>query len=203
MKHLANKEKQLIARESAKILIEEGIEDFQLAKQKAVKRLGLRPPHPLPRNEEIENAVGEYHRLFRSRIQDLHIRKLRSVALKAMTFLELFSPRLVGNVVDGSAGQHSPVVIYLSAENPEPVVISFLNAKFPFAQSSRRRLIAGKQTVYPVIEFILDGIKIEAHILAATLFRECVQGRKSSLQTATMDHVRKILDHDLPADGRD
>lgn len=200
---MAYKEKQLIARESAKILIEEGIDDFQLAKQKAARRLGLGPAHPLPGNDEIELAVSEYHRLFRGRIQASHIRKLRTVALKAMTFLGRFSPRLVGNVVDGTAGEHSPVVIYLSAENPEPVVISFLNANIPFVESSRRRLIGGKQMDYPVLEFMLDDIKIEAHILAEIPFRECFQSRKSSAQTATMDRVRTILDNDLTASDHD
>ncbi|MGH8551558.1 MAG: hypothetical protein ACRERU_23715 [Methylococcales bacterium] len=202
MKRLTDKEKQLIARESAKILIEEGIDDFQLAKQKAARRLGYGPTHPLPGNEEIEHAVHEYHRLFRARIQDSHIRKLRSVALKAMTFLADFSPRLVGNVVDGTAGQHSPVVIYLAADNPEPVVISFLNANIPFVESSRRRLIAGKQMVYPVLNFMHDDIKIEAHILAEIPFRECFQSRQSPTQSATMDRVKTILDNDLTGTDR-
>ncbi|MGH8551784.1 MAG: hypothetical protein ACRERS_00650, partial [Methylococcales bacterium] len=84
---------QLIARESARFLIEEGIDDFQIAKQKATKRLGFRATHPLPGNEEIEHAVGEYNRLFRGDVQDSHIRKLRTVAVEAMAFLKPFSPR--------------------------------------------------------------------------------------------------------------
>jgi hypothetical protein len=197
LKRLAYKQMQLIARESAKILIEEGIDDFQLAKQKAARRLGFAASNPLPANEEVELAVSEYHRLFRGRIQDSHIKKLRTVALKAMIFLEPFSPRLVGNVVDGSAGRHSPVVIYVLADNPEPVVISFLNANIPFVDSTRCRLIAGRQVVYPVLEFMLDDIKIEAHMLPESRFRECFQSRKSSNQAATIDRVRKILDNEL------
>lgn len=196
MNRLTDKEKQLIARESAKILIEEGINDFQFAKQKAAKRLGLGAARPLPGNEEIEIAIGEYHRLFRARIQDSHIRKLRTAALKAMTFLGSFSPRLVGNVVDGSAGRHSPVVIYLSAEHPEPVVIAFLNAKIPFEESSCSRWFAGKRISYPAINFRVDAIKVEAHILPEIPFREYFQNRKSTAQYATIDRVRKILEDD-------
>jgi hypothetical protein len=191
------KVKQRIAQESARILVEEGIEDFQLAKQKAAKRLGYGPTDPLPGNEEIELAVGEYHRLFRSSVQDSHIRKLRTIALKAMTLLKCFSPRLVGNVVDGSAGRHSPVVVCLLADSPETVVISFLNAGIPFVESSQRCLIAGRRIDCPALEFLLEGVKVEAHILDDFAFRECFQNKKSSGQYATIDTIRKIVDHDL------
>ena len=194
MRRLKLKEKQLIARESARILIEEGIDDYQLAKQKAAKRLGYGAAHPMPGNEEIELAVGEYHRLFRSSRQQSHIRKLRTAALEAMIFLEGFSPRLVGNVVDGSAGQHSPVVIYLCTESPETVLISFLNAGIPFVESSRYRLISGRKVHYPTLEFLIDGTRIEAHILAETPFRECFQHRKSAGQFATIESIRKSLE---------
>ncbi len=190
---------QLIARESARILIEEGIDDFQLAKQKAVRRLGFRATHPLPGNEEIELAVGEYNRLFRGDVQDSHIRRLRTVALEAMAFLKPFSPRLVGKVVDGSAGKHSPVIIYLAADSPESVLISFLNAGIPFVESSRRLLIAGRKRLYPAIEFTLDEFKIEVHMLAEIPFREYFQNRKSLGQSATIETIKTMLDNDNPA----
>jgi hypothetical protein len=196
LSRFSTKIKQAIAQESARILIEEGIEDFQLAKQKAARRLGYAPFRALPDNEEIELAVNEYHRLFRSDVQDAHIRKLRRVALEAMTFLEIFSPRVVGRVVDGTAGRHSPVVIYVSAESPEPVLISFLNAGIPFVETSHRRLIAGRNILYPGLAFMIDGVKVEAHILAEIAFRECFQNRKSSGQYATIDGIRKILEDD-------
>ena len=186
----------MIARESARILIEEGIDDFQLAKQKAAKRLGYGTTDLLPGNEEIERAIGQYHRLFRSGLQHAHIKKLRCAALEAMLFLKSFSPRLVGNVVDGSAGQHSPVVIYLNTESPEPVIIAFLNADIPFVESSRRRLITGRTVNYPTIEFVIDDIRIETHILTEIPFREYFQNRKLSGPYATIDSIRKILDNE-------
>ncbi len=187
------KEKQRIAQESARILIEEGIDDYQIAKQKAAKRLGYGSAHPLPGNDEIEIAVTEFHRLFRSRVQESHIQKLRTIALEAMIFLKCYSPRLVGKIVDGSAGQHSPVVVYVSADSPEPVVITFLNTGISYAESSRYRLIAGRKILYPVLEFVRNEIKIEIHILGAKPFREYFQSRKSLIQFATIDIIRNML----------
>lgn len=191
------KDLQRIAQESARILVEEGIEDYQLAKQKAAKRLGYSPRHPLPGNDEIETAVSEFHRLFRSRVQESHIRKLRIIALETMIFLESFSPRLVGNIVDGSAGRHSPIVVYLSADSPEPVVISFLNAGISFNESYRRSTIAGRKLDYPILNCVRDQVKIEIHILARTPFREFFQNRKTGIHFATINGVRDILDSDF------
>jgi len=41
-----------IAQETARIFIEEGLEDYLVAKQKAAKRLGHRSVRNLPRNSE-------------------------------------------------------------------------------------------------------------------------------------------------------
>ncbi|MGH8559768.1 MAG: hypothetical protein ACRESZ_20405, partial [Methylococcales bacterium] len=141
----------------------------------------------------------EYNRLFRGDVQDSHIRKLRTVAVEAMAFLKSFSPRLVGNVVDGSAGKHSPVVIYLSTDNPESVLIYFLNAEIPYVESSRRRMIAGRLMLYPALEFMLDEFKIEVHMLPETRFRECFQNRKWLGQSATIETIKKLLNNDRPA----
>ncbi|MGR9105645.1 MAG: hypothetical protein ACU843_01835 [Gammaproteobacteria bacterium] len=193
MKRRTIKAKQMLARESARILVEEGVEDYQLAKQKAAKRLGFGLIHPLPGNEEIELAVGEYHRLFRSQVQVSHILKLKTVAFKAMMFLKAFSPRLVGSVVEGSAGRHSPVVIYLTAETPEPVVVSFLNAGIAFVEISRRGVIGARKFCYPALQFVLDGVRVEARILAEIIFREWFQSRKISPQYETIESLEKSL----------
>ncbi|MGH8476671.1 MAG: hypothetical protein ACRER2_13005 [Methylococcales bacterium] len=193
MNRVRLKEKQWIARESARILIEEGIDDFQLARQKAARRLGFRLTESVPGKEEIELAVAEYHRLFRARIQDSHIRRLRGIALQAMTFLKAFSPRLVGSVVDGSAGQHSPIMIYLAADSPEAVLIAFLDAKIPFVESSRRCFMARKKMLYPALDFTVDETKIEVHMFPEIPFREYFQSRKSLDQSATVATVKKML----------
>ena len=54
-----------IARESARIMVEGGITDYQVAKRKALSRLGVRTSGQLPRNDVIEAAIEEYQRLFR------------------------------------------------------------------------------------------------------------------------------------------
>ena len=54
----------LVAQEAARIIVEQGIEDYRLAKTKAAQRLGMSAGGSLPGNSEIEKAVSEYLKLF-------------------------------------------------------------------------------------------------------------------------------------------
>jgi hypothetical protein len=79
-----------IADEAARIIVEEGIADYQVAKQKACRRLGLAASTSLPRNIEIEQAVIERQRLFTPVQHTEVLEHLRQVALSVMQFLTVF-----------------------------------------------------------------------------------------------------------------
>ena len=55
-----------IADEAAKIIAEEDVADYQLAKQKACRRLGFSEKTALPRNTEVEQALVGRQNLFAS-----------------------------------------------------------------------------------------------------------------------------------------
>jgi hypothetical protein len=125
-----------IAQEAARIMAEEGVHDRLPAKQKAAARLGVTDARQLPRNEEIDQALEEYHRLYRPDIQRQHIARLRTLALEAMRFLKDFSPRLVGGVLEGSAGEFSPVTLHLFPDSPEDVMRKLLDGRIPFTEKT-------------------------------------------------------------------
>ena len=54
----------MVAQEAARIIVNQGIRDFGLAKKKAAERLGLTDRGSLPGNAEIELAVSEHLQLF-------------------------------------------------------------------------------------------------------------------------------------------
>ncbi|MCI0516228.1 MAG: hypothetical protein L0Y45_00180, partial [Woeseiaceae bacterium] len=54
----------VLAQEAARIIAEQGIADFRLAKTKAAERLGMRDHGSLPGNAEIDRALGEHLLLF-------------------------------------------------------------------------------------------------------------------------------------------
>lgn len=115
--------RQVLAQEAARIIVEQGIEDYRIAKIKAAERLGMSERGSLPGNTEIEKAVSEHLLLFgRESYADL-LRSLRHAALAAMELLAPFTPRLVGPVLHGTASANSAVNLHVFADNAEVVAI--------------------------------------------------------------------------------
>lgn len=155
-----------IAVEAARLMVEEGLHEYLAAKQKAAVRLGIADTRALPRNEEIDQALSEYHRIYRAEVQPRHIARLRTLALEAMHFLAAFSPRLAGGVLDGSAGEFSPITLHLSTDQPEAVIQRLLEHGIRFEEKSVC-LSAGqnRSETWPALSFLADGVRIELVLL--------------------------------------
>lgn len=164
--------RRAIAQEAARVMAEQGIDDFLLAKRKAADRLGATDVSVLPRNTEIESALGEYHRLFSSESHTATITDLRQTALKTMGMFVRFQPRLVGPVLSGTASEHSEIDLHLFADRAESVALLLLERDIPHQATERRlryeanrivgypafRFVAGDQPI-DVVVFPVDGIR--------------------------------------------
>ena len=161
-----------VAEEAARIMGEQGIDDFLFAKRKAAERLGVTDASILPRNTEIEAALFARRRLFAGGRHEIHIADLRRSALQAMQLMADFEPRLVGPVLSGTASPHSDINLHVFTESPEAVSIRLQEHGVPHEVLERRlkferertvsypafRFVAGRQTVEAVV-FPLDGIR--------------------------------------------
>src|SRR5512145_1267532 len=116
--------RQAVADEAARIMTEQGVDDFLLAKRKAAERLGVTDASILPRNTEIEAAMIAHHRLFSNDRHDADLVRLRRAALDAMRLMADFQPRLVGPVLIGTASPHSEINLHLFSETPEAVSLT-------------------------------------------------------------------------------
>src|SRR5690606_41103402 len=99
--------RRALAQEAARIMSEQGIDDYGLAKRKAAERLGATDIAVLPKNTEIEEALAIHHRLFEGATHTSALSELRETALQAMRLLDRFQPRLVGPVLSGTVCAHS------------------------------------------------------------------------------------------------
>ena len=54
--------RQLLAQEAARIIVDQGLRDYRVAKIKAAERLGMNSRGALPGNAEIEQAISEHLR---------------------------------------------------------------------------------------------------------------------------------------------
>jgi hypothetical protein len=136
--------RQLIAQQAARMMAEDGINDFAYAKKKAGKQLGVSEASVLPTNAEIEDEIRLYHEIYNADEQPQELAKLRQAALITMQLFERFNPHLTGSVLDGSAGKFSQTNIHLFADSAKDVEMFLLNQQIPFESSEKSYRVSDK-----------------------------------------------------------
>jgi hypothetical protein len=154
--------RQQLAQEAARLIAEEGVADYNIAKHKAAARLHAPNTHNLPRNDEIQQALIEYQRLFKSDTQPRSLLRLRQAALKAMAFFKQFDPRLAGPVADGTASEFSSVTLHLFTDSSEELYLFLINQRIPYETSSQHLALTNEQLVeLPLYRMELEGCAID------------------------------------------
>lgn len=170
--------RQLVTQEAARIMAEEGINDFLVAKRKAAERLGAPDTRNLPGNREIQDALIEHQRLFGGEERDALLRRLRQAALEAMEFLVRFQPRLVGSVLHGTATEHSDVNLHVFAETPEDVALFLMEHGIPYELTERRFRFGREDYVtVPVYRLIAGDVPVDLAVFSLNGLREAPRNR--------------------------
>jgi hypothetical protein len=154
-----------VADEAARVMAEDGVRDFALAKRKAAERLGLSSRGALPSNSQIQERLAERQRLFEPDVHDARIAKMRRVAAEVMGALDPFMPRLVGAVLDGTATSNSAVEIHVFSDSPESVA-GALEAGGGRVYDTQRRYRFGPEDnqEIPGFEFVLDDEEVKVMV---------------------------------------
>ncbi len=185
-----------IAQEAARLMSEEGVQDYYAAKRKAAQHLGAPDTRNMPRNQEVEEALHEYQRLFMGDQQTERLRALRETAMQAMQFLADFQPRLVGSVLSGTAGLHADVNLHLFADTPEEVGLFLMDNNIPFEPSTKRLRVAREQwEEYPAYQFMAGDHPVELVVFPAEKRREAprspVDGKP--MQRARIEELELLI----------
>ncbi|MDY6812170.1 MAG: hypothetical protein SV108_00625 [Pseudomonadota bacterium] len=197
-------QRERIAQTAARIMFDQGVRDFQLAKQKAALQLGIaRNSSNMPRNREIEEALREYQRLFHAPRQREALVAQRQAALAAMELLADFQPRLTGPVLRGSATPHSPVTLLLSADAPEQVAMRLMDTRVNYQESERQLRLEGRAQGFACYRFDLGEITVEAIVLGPESYRQSppaspVDGRPA--ERAGPTQLARLLAAEAPAE---
>jgi hypothetical protein len=128
-----------IAAAAARIMAEDGIDDFALAKRKAAKSLGAAQTEALPANDEIEAELHAYLALYQAEEHPQRVAELREVALDAMRALERFHPYLTGPILKGTAGPYAEIDLQLFPESTKDVELFLLERSIAFETREGRR----------------------------------------------------------------
>jgi hypothetical protein len=136
--------RQMIAQQAARMMAEDGINDFAYAKKKAGRQLGVSESSALPTNAEIEEEIRLYHNIYNADEQPLELAKLRKAALMTMQLFARFNPHLTGSVLDGTAGKFAQTNIHLFADSAKDVEIFLLSQQIPFDSSEKSYRVSDK-----------------------------------------------------------
>lgn len=162
-----------LAHEAARLMAEGGFRDYHQAKLKAAERLGIHDDASLPRNREIEQALREYQRLFVGEPQLQAVHSRRQAALRALEFLDAFSPRLVGPVLEGTADANSPVLLQLHADDADAVPRFLEEHRIPAdARTRHLRLDRKRKGDFPVWLFSAEELTFDLTVLPLDALRQ-------------------------------
>tara|TARA_B100000780_G_C21111975_1_gene449451 strand:+ start:930 stop:1550 length:621 start_codon:yes stop_codon:yes gene_type:complete len=182
----------IIANRAAEIIMEEGITDYHFAKRKAAKYLDYHSSDFLPSNDEIDNALMEYQKIYLKDIDISLIDKIRSEALKVMELFKNFNPHLIGQLIDGLIPKYPVLQINLYTDNMKEIEYLLLNNSIEF--DLKEKNISEKRTKkkslrnIPIIKIDGPYFPIELKILDENDFKlkknnlNLINGRGRNLQ---------------------
>jgi hypothetical protein len=184
-----------IAAAAARLMAEDGIDDYALAKRKAAKQLGADDTRSLPGNEEVEAELRAYQSLYQNDEQRARIRMLRKSALDAMRLLAEFRPYLAGAVLKGTAGRYGEIDLQLFTDDSKAVGIALLNRNIPYDVSDERRFASGRERAVSVLKLVWDGTPLNLSIYATNDERATLKNSAGgrAIDRADIDAVAELV----------
>ena len=184
-----------IAAVAARIMAEDGIEDFAMAKRKATRQLGAVETQSLPNNDEIEAELRVYQSLYQSEEQRERLRYLRGQALAAMEQLAEFKPYLTGPVLKGTAGRYADIDLQVFADSGKELEIFLLNRNILYQTAELRHYSGNQERAVSVLTMDWQGTPVRLSVYWPGDERSSVKtsllGRP--LQRASLDAVRSLI----------
>jgi hypothetical protein len=170
-----NDERSRIAHLAARIMAEDGVEDYATAKRKAARQAGLPDTRQLPTNDEVDEALRVHQALY---IGDAHaesVRELREQALGVMRELERFNPYLTGSVLSGNAGKYADINLHLYTDSPKALEIYFIDRDIAYRGGQVRLYVGEEARMVPTYTIDDDGVEVELVVLGLDDLRHPVR----------------------------
>jgi hypothetical protein len=190
--------RQILAQEAARIIVDHGVRDYRVAKQKAAERLSVGTRGSLPGNAEIEAAVAEHLQLFGGEDHEDRLRLMRVAALSAMELLATFTPRLVGPVLSGTADENSAVNLHVFADSPEAVAMELADMGVNYKPYERRLKSRRDQfDTFAGFEFHHSNNPIQATVFPVDGIRQAPMSPVDGKPMKRVDSsgVQQLLEH--------
>lgn len=184
-----------IAVQAARLMAEDGIEDYGLAKRKAARQLGMPDASRLPNNDEIDAALREYQCIYRADDQSQRIRRLREQAARSMRGFAAFNPHLTGSVLAGTAGPYAAIHLQLYTDNIKAVELFLIDRGISYRTRQVRLYAGGELRAAPVYSIDDAGTEIELTVLETRDLRAPVRATAEGrvIERAKLHAVEAML----------
>lgn len=188
--------KREVAAEAARIIATEGQYNYHAAKRKAADRIGVNERLALPANLEVQDALQTYVQLYGGEEHRENLGRMRAAAAEAMRFLEPWRSRLVGAVLDGTAGRHARISLHVFCDTPDSIVHHMMERNMPFRQEQRQiRWHDGGHKTVPLVVVQREPFTIEMLIFDEVQLRQAppcpIDGKPQ--KRASLAEVERLL----------
>jgi hypothetical protein len=184
-----------IAHLAARMIAQDGISDYTLAKRKAARQAGAPDSRNLPTNEEIEAALRAHQQLYQADEHPARLEHMRRVALDTMRLLQDFNPYLTGGVLSGGIGRHPEIHLHLYTDSAKELEIFLHNRSIPFRAREQRVWVGDQSSLVPTLLLSTADADINLTVLPPTHRRQPLRlspdGRP--LERASIQSVEGLL----------
>lgn len=190
-----NDRRSQIAHLAARLMAEDGIEDYALAKRKAARQSGTPDTRELPTNDEIDLALREYQQIYHHDEHRDRLRELRGIAVRAMRELAHFNPYLTGSVLNGNAGKYADINLQLFTDNEKAVELYLIDRGIPYRAAQSRLYVSGEPRTVPVYNISDEGTEIEITVLTTRELRGSLKtsSEGKAIERAKLQAVEDLL----------
>lgn len=191
-----NDTRSRIAHLAARLMAEDGIESYALAKRKAARQVGAPDTRELPANEEIDSALRTYQQIYHPEDHRDRLRELREKAVCAMREFARFNPYLTGSVLSGNAGKYADINLQLYTDNVKSVELYLIDRRIPYKAAQNRLYSAEGPHIVPVYSIRDDGTDIELTVLSLRELRAPLRTRLEgrAIERAKLPAVEALLE---------
>lgn len=161
--------KAAIADTAARIMHEQCLQDYGLAKRKALESLGMPPQSTLPENRLINEALQKHMALFSSNADRAWQDKIKQAAQQASEFLQGFNHYVGGSLAFNAVKQEDRLEIQLYHDNTEVLLWHLQEHRIPYREQERSVRISRKhEQSYPCFSFVAGDVPV-----SITVFPDC------------------------------
>jgi hypothetical protein len=178
----SSKLRRAIAHEAALLIYRQEETEYYQAKNKASRRLcqGWIKPSELPTNAEIRDAVQMLARTHEGPQRLDSLRDMRLTAIRVMSLIAKFHPRLIGSVLTGHVRKGSDIDIHVFSDSIEAVANCFDVEGIPYEIERKRVRKDGIEATYTHIH-VRAGYDVELTVyrenLRSHVFRSSITGK--------------------------